>query len=473
MIKFENKDFVHTHTHSSDGSFFDAVSPIKNLVKKAREMGFPALALTDHGNISGWIKFIKECTATKDKEGNVLPYSPIKFLLGCEFYLARKQEWKNKDFQPEGKKGNRHLILIAKNFQGYQNICTLTEKAWIDGFYSNPRIDLELLAKHSSGIICSSACLSSVVNANLLYDRYDKAKKVVSIFKDIFGKDFFLEIMYHGIDAEKYIIPDIIKLSKEMDCPIQANNDVHYIEKNQALSQEVFLCMSTKNCITNPKHLRFGYDEFYLKSAEEMGRIFGDIPEAMYNTVELANRVDSEDITKNLFGGGTRLPRTKIPVEFQTTGDEMKDQFNYLKDLVHKGMRKKGWDRSPKHVEALNKELNDVWVAWENNDLDFTSYFLIKYLIFNFAEKNDIMTGPGRGSAWGSIILHCLGIAYGADPLGKTLWERFLAFKNLKFVKETDFGFEKEVNIDDLIQKQELMKDEEENMENEEEEMEE
>lgn len=231
--KLTNKDFIHWHCHGEFSSF-DGLSKVaelnldiedQHLAIKARKMGFPAVALTDHGVIAGWIKFIQACLATKDKKGRDIPYDPITPILGAEFYLARNHEWKNKELQPDGRKGNRHLNLFARNWKGYQNLCALSEKSWVDGFYHNPRIDINLLAEHSEGLMCSSACLSSLVNANLLYDRYDKAKKVCAMFMDLFGDNFFLETMYHGIPEEKAIIPDVLKLSKDMNIPVVATND--------------------------------------------------------------------------------------------------------------------------------------------------------------------------------------------------------------------------------------------------------
>lgn len=362
-------------------------------------------------------------------------------LHNCEFYLCRKQEWKNKELQPDGRKGNRHLCLFAKNYQGYKNICILSEKSWIDGFYHNPRIDLNLLAKHSEGVICSTACLSSLVNANLLYDRYDKAKKVVSILKDIFKEDLFLEVMYHGIDSEALIIPDIFKLGSDMNVPVIASNDAHYVEKSQGLSQEVLMCMSTSNCLTNPKHLKFPYEEFYLKSAEEMGKIFGHVPQCIWNTKALADRIDSDDIVKNLFGT-MRLPDISIPKEY---GNGFSGHYKYLSKLAWDGMRKKGWDKSDKHVKALNKEMEDIRVAWDSNNYNFANYFLIEREIMKWASDRGILVGPGRGSGYASVLLHCIDVAYGVDPLNyDLLWERFLGFDDKRFITDDDFGFEKD-----------------------------
>jgi len=431
-MKLSNKDFVHFHCHSYF-SKFDGLANLNELVMEARKMGFPALALTDHGNIMGWIKFIEACTSIKNKKDEPIPYDPIKPILGAEFYLSRKmdigqydkkahKQGKPKKNQPEGRKGNRHLNLYAMNWEGYQNLCTLSQKSWTDGFYSDPRIDLSLLEKYSKGIMCGSACLSSVINFNLYIGRYKEAKKACTLFKDIFGENFFLEVMYHGIIEERRIIPDIFKLSKELDIPVICTNDSHYIYKSQAKSQEVLLAMSSSRCIKDDKRLRFPYEEFYLKSAAEMGKIFGNTPQVLFNSVAMTERIDFDDIKNNLFGG-MRLPKFDIPQEY-------KSPYEYLCSLSWEGLKKVGWDKSSNHVETLKKELGDVKVAWDNNKYDFSTYFLIVRDYMQFARSKGILTGPGRGSGYASVLLRCLGITYGLDVLAHDMiWERFLAFE--------------------------------------------
>lgn len=453
-MKLKNEHFVHWHVHS-ELSAFDGLSKISkvlvkdkdgtdvsddNLVLKARKMGFPAMAITDHGVVSGWIKFIKACTATKDREGNDIPWKPITPILGCEFYLSRNHEFKNKQLQPDGRRGNRHLNVYARNWAGYQNLCALSEKSWIDGFYSNPRIDLDLLDKHSDGLSVGSACLSSLVNANLLHGRYEKAKKTVSVFKDIFGENFFLEAMFHGISEEGQILPDIFKLSADMGVPVIATNDCHYVNKQDAKSQEVLMCMSTSNCLTNPKHIRHPYGEFHLKSADEMGQIFGGVPQALLNSYGMLERINFEDINSNLFGG-MRLPKYELPEGFNTP-------MEYLEHLAMDGMHRIGWGNSKPHLDRLKIELDDVRVALDINKYDFATYFLIVWDYMNYARSKGIITGCGRGSGYSSILLRALGITYGVDPLKYgLLWERFLGFDWKRFIKESDFGLRDKIDI--------------------------
>ena len=441
--KFSNKDFVHLHCHSFF-SQFDGLSNHSDLIMEARRMGFPALAITDHGNMMGAIQQLKISKQTKTKKGDIIDLPPIKAIIGSEFYLSRQMDVGQYDGnkknplakirQPDGRRGNRHLNLYAMNYEGYQNLSMLSQKSWTHGFYSDPRIDIELLSKHCKGLMCGSACLSSVINFNLLNDQYDKAKKICILFKEMFDNNFFLEVMYHGIPEERVIIPDIFKLGKELDIPVVATNDCHYIHKNQARSQEVLMLMSTSRCIKDPKRLRFAFDEFYLKSAQEMGKIFGSRPESLTNSVMMAERINTNDIEKNLFGG-MRLPKFEIPKEYNG------DAYEYMKKLSWEGMKKLGWDKSSKHMEAFNKELEDIKVAQDINGYDFSTYFLIVRDYVKYAEDNDIMVGAGRGSGFASVILRCLDITYGPDPIEfGFIWERFLGFSSRRFFIPSDLG---------------------------------
>ncbi len=456
-MKFENKDFVHFHCHTSMSKFDGLCSP-HDLAMQARKMGFPGLAITDHGNIKGWIKFLKAARATKDKKGKDIPYAPIKPILGCEMYLARRmdigQNEEKRDTsliktnQPDGRRGNRHLNLYAMDYEGYKNICRLSQASFVDGFYYDPRVDLELLSKYSKGVMCGSACLSNVINANLMYGRYKQAKNICGILNEIYGhNNFFLEIMYHGIREEREIIPLILKLSTELNIPVVATNDVHYVFKDQGESQEVLLCMSQQKCLKDPKRLKFGHMEFYLKSAEEMAKIFGHIPHSLTNSIALAERINTKDIEENLFGG-MRLPKFDTPSKY-------KNPYEYLCDLAWEGIKKVGWDKSQKHIDALKMELADVKIAYDNNNYDFSTYFLIVRDYIQYAKDNNILVGSGRGSGYASILLRCLGITYGVDPLEyNMLWARFLGFSSQRFIKESDFGFEKELLQPSLIKEE-------------------
>lgn len=448
-----NADFVHLHNHTEYSSF-DGLNRVLSDEKDgkitrygfpmlARKMGFRALACTDHGTIGGSVKFMQECLRkAKDENGNELP--PIKPIVGCEFYLSKNRFAHSPEEQPDGRQGNRHLLLIAKNWTGYQNLCALSQESWKNTYYKDPRIDIELLARHSEGLICSSACLSSVINANLLYDRYDQAKKSVAVFKDIFEGDFYLEAMYHGIDAEAMVIPDILKLGREMDVSVIATNDVHYGCKDAGPSHELLVAMSTSRCLTDPKRLSFPYHEFYLKSAAEMAKHFGSNPEMLLNTVAVADKINSEDILNHM-KSGMRLPRYDIPAGFSSP-------HQYLEHLAWEGAKKLGWDTSAAHAGRLKIELEDIRIAWENNKYDFATYLLIVRDYIMEARKRNILTGCGRGSGYGSLLLRTLGITYGPDPLKYgLLWERFLGFDDRYFVDAADFGLDESKSVFDLV----------------------
>jgi DNA polymerase-3 subunit alpha len=429
-MKISNKDFTHIHNHT-EFSAFDGLNKMSDFPLLARKMGFKALGITDHGTVGGLVKFYQECTKSYDKNGNKIECDPIVPLLGCEFYLSKDRFAKSKKEQIDGRKGNRHIVLIAKNWIGFQNLCSLSEKSWTEGFYNDPRIDFNLLEQYRDGLICSTACLSSVVNNNLLHGRYDQARKAASKLKELFGNDFYLEVMFHGLDAERYIIPDIFKLGEELGIKVIASNDCHYSCKEDGMSHEVLMCMSTSRCLSDPKRLQFPYHEFYLKSAEEMALIFKDKVECLYNTNDIIEKVDYKNIASNF--GGMRLPKFPLPENFS-------DPHDYLEYIAQEGLKKMNLHNSKKHQDRLRLELDDVKIAKLNNNYDFATYFLIVRDYIGYAKNNNILTGCGRGSGFGSLLLKVLGITYGVDPIEHNLlWERFLGFDTKKFVKEQDF----------------------------------
>jgi DNA polymerase-3 subunit alpha len=441
-------DFVHIHNHTQY-SKFDGLSSIcdierdgekiPGLVSTAKAMGMKAVGMTDHGTFAGAIVFLKECRR-----------QDIKPILGMEAYQARNHKCKSKNDtvmhrpdgtsydvpgQQDGRKGNRHINIIAKNHKGFQNVSTLSHRASLDGYYYDPRLDFGLLAELSEGVICTSACLSNVINWNLSIDEYDKAKKAATLFKDIYGEDFYLEMMYHGLESEGRILSDIQKLAKELDIKIIATNDCHYVRKQDAEFHEVLMCMSSGRLIKDPKRLKFPYEEFYFKSKEEMAKIFGHIPSVLSNTVELAEKCDYSDI---VLGEQMLLPRFDLP-------DGYSDPYEYLSVLAWQGLKKIGFDNSTRHHERLKLELDDIKLIWDTKRYDFSTYFLIVEDIMRFAKENKIAAGI-RGSGFGSLLLKCLGITEGVDPLEQDLlWERFLGFDSKKFISEDDLGIKPEV----------------------------
>jgi len=381
-----------------------------------------AVALTDHGTVAGLIKFLKLCR----REG-------IKPILGMEAYQSRSHLHHSKKEQPEGSKGNKHLIVIAKNFTGYQNLCRIAQEAALHGvYYNRPRLDFELLEKYSEGLIISSACLQSVINFNLRIDNYNGARKAVGLFKDIFKDDFYLEMMYHGIDTEAKILPDIQKLGKETDVKLIISNDNHCIDKSDSATQEIVMCMSTKKSVKDPKRIRFPYGEFYFKTKEEMYKMFSHIPSALRNTVEIAEKCDYSELIFTEEGGAMKLPSFSSPAEFT-------NPYEYVHKLAYDGLKKLKLDKSELHCQQLALELSDIKMIYETKKYDFSTYFLIVYDIMEYARKNEIPCGV-RGSGCGSVLLYCLGI-HEVDPIKyKLLWSRFLGFESKKFISKQDFG---------------------------------
>ena len=365
--------------------------------------------------MAGAINFIKTCMKHE-----------IKPILGMESYLCRDMHQK----QVDGRRGNRHINLFAKNLEGYQNLCRLSQAASLEGFYHDNRIDLELLEKYSSQIICTSACLSNLVNWNLKIGRYEKAKKAASIFKDIFKDDYYLEIMYHGIEAEGRIIPGIQKLSKELKIKTLLTNDVHYPTKESAAYHDVVLCLSQNGkCLRNPKRLKFTSNEFYFKSTEKMREDFGrSFDQSMRNTMEVVEKCDLSDLKF----GGMNLPKFEIPSEFKTP-------YDYLSHLAWEGFKKKGFVGKEKYEERLKLELSDIKLIYDTKGFNFDVYFFLVHDITRFIREKEIPYGV-RGSGNSSLLLYCLNVSKVDPILYKLHWPRFLGFANLKFFQHSDFG---------------------------------
>jgi DNA polymerase-3 subunit alpha len=370
-------DFVQLHNHSQY-SKFDGFSSIPDMVKTAKKHGMTACGLTDHGTFAGAIEFLRTCR----KEG-------IRPVLGMEAYLSKDHCAQCKEDQPAGRRGNRHINLIAKNYAGFQNICSLSQTASLDGFYYDPRLDAELLWEHREGVIATSACLSNTINTFLADDQYDLAKKAVASFKDIYGEDFYLEMMFHGIDREAKILPEIQRLSKDMDVKIIITNDCHYIRPEDAEFHEV---------------------------------------------IKIADKCDYSDIIFVEEGGTMKLPNFAIPENF-------KSPYDYLEKMAKDGLIRLGLAKSERHVKRLDIELSDIKLIWDTKRYDFSTYFLVVEDIMRFAKKSGIDAGV-RGSGYGSLLLKCIGIVEGViDPLEfDLLWERFLGFDDKFFLTEDDFG---------------------------------
>lgn len=386
-------DFCHLHTHT-EYSLLDGAASIKKLVKRVKELGMSSCAITDHGSMYGVADFDRECRA-----------NGIHPVIGCEVYMApRSHTEKVHDIDNK----TSHLILLAKNQTGYKNLIKMVSMAYIEGFYYKPRIDKEMLRQNSEGIIALSACLAGEIPKALLRDDYEGAKKIAKEYIGILGKDnYFLEIQDHGIADQKRIIPDIIKLSKELGIGIVATNDIHYLTKADAKYQDVLMCIQMEKKVNDPDRMKFETDEFYVKSPEEMAELFSYVPEALTTTVEIANRCDVQ------FDWGSRhLPKFAVP--------DNKDAFEYLKELCYEGLEKR-YNPVPDELrERLEYEMGVI------KNMGFVDYFLIVRDFIHYARTHGVMVGPGRGSAAGSIVSYCLGIT-SIDPIKYTLiFERFL-----------------------------------------------
>ena len=400
-------DFTHLHIHT-EYSLLDGACRIKPLIKRVKELGMKAIAMTDHGAMYGAIDFYNEC-----KNNDIKP------IIGCEVYVAPRT-MKDKDSVLDKKR--YHLVLLAENNIGYQNLIKIVSGSWIDGFYSKPRVDHEILKKYHEGIICLSACIAGEVPQAILDGDYEKAKEIAKWYQDTFGKDnYFLEIQDHGLREQKESNIFIIKLARELDIPLVATNDAHYINKEDAELQKILVCISTKHTLKEDTGMSFSTNEFYVKSGEEMLDLFPAYPDALENTNKIAERCN---VTFEF--GNTKLPVYEIP------GNP--DHFEYFKNLCYNGMIKRYGNNYPsEYLDKLNYELGVI------KQMGFIDYFLIVWDYINYARSVGIPVGPGRGSGAGSLAAYACGIT-DVDPIKyKLIFERFL---NPERVSMPDFDID-------------------------------
>lgn len=405
------KDFAHLHVHT-EYSLLDGACRIKPLVTSARELGMTSLAITDHGTMYGTIDFYKECI----NQG-------IKPIIGCEVYCAARTRY-DRDSQKDS--NLYHLVLLAKNPAGYQNLLKLVSFASIEGFYYKPRVDWELLQKYNEGIVASSACLAGEIPQLILANRYEDAKKIANRFVEVYGRDnFFLEIQNHGIREQLVVNAEIEKMGKELKIPLVATNDVHYIKKTHSFHHEVLLCIQTGKNLEDENRMRFQGEEFYLKSREEMTKLFPGNIEAIENTLVIA-----EKCNLNMQFGQLHLPDYQVPKGF--------DIDSYLAFLCKGGATKRYEQITAETENRLDYELGII------KQMGFSGYFLIVWDMIRFAKERGIFVGPGRGSAAGSLVAFCLEIT-DIDPLKyDLLFERFLNPERVSMPDiDTDFCFER------------------------------
>ena len=388
------QSFVHLHAHT-EYSLLDGASRIDALFERARGYGMPALAMTDHGAMYGALNFYEAGLA-----------SGVKPILGVETYVAPGSRFDRSPGESEEK--YRHLTLLARNDAGYRNLLKLVTDAHIDGFYHRPRIDKELLAAHSDGLVALSGCLASEIAQLLLGSQDGKAKEVAGQFGDIMGPgNFFIELQDHGIDDQRTILPKLVELASWTDVPLVATNDLHYTERADAKPHDVLLCIQQQKVQTDTNRLKFDTDEFYLKTAEEMRATFAELPEACDNTLRIAEMCEL-----TLSYGDLHLPRFEPP-----HGEPLEA---YLRDLVFRGAQDRYGPLTPEIRDRIEHEL-DVIVR-----MGFAGYFLIVWDLIRFARDSGIRVGPGRGSAAGSVVSYALRIT-DLDPLRYGLiFERFL-----------------------------------------------
>lgn len=413
-------DFVHLHTHS-DYSLLDAISAIPRLVDKAHRLGMPALALTDHGNMFGAIKFYKTC-----REYGLKP------ILGSEFYISPGSRF-NKTGSEQTVK-YYHLILLAKDQEGYHNLMELSSRSYLEGFYYRPRIDEELLLKYNKGLICLTACLAGEIPSLILQDHFEEARRRASFYRDLFGPDnFFLELQYHGIPEQRKVNEKLIELSKALGIKLVATNDIHYIEKAEAKAQEIAICIGTNKKLSEDKRLKFGPAEFYFKTAEEMTAVFVGYEDALRQSLLIAESCHLE----------IPLPGPELPVYSVPEGYTLE---SYLESLALHGLTERYENVTTEMMTRLKYELEVI------NKMGFTGYFLIVWDFIHFAKSQGIPVGPGRGSGAGSLAAYCLGIT-DIDPLKYgLLFERFLNPERISMPDfDIDFCFARRNEVIDYV----------------------
>lgn len=425
--------FVHLHVHT-EFSLLDGAAKIKQLVALSAERGNKAVAITDHGNMYGTLQFYTECLS-----------HGIKPIIGSEFYVCEDHK------QRGGKPVLNHLILLAKNNEGYKNLLKLSSISFVDGFYYKPRIDYNLLEQYHEGIICLSACLAGSIPQMILQNRLEDAEKLALRLKGLFGDDFYLEIQNHGIEEQKIVMVELAKMSKKLGIKLVATNDVHYINKEDAEMQDVLMCVQMGKQIDDPDRLKFQTQEFYLKTYEEMALAFQGYEEALETTVEIADKCDV--VIKSKLHGELGLeekyvlPASKNYIP-QYQPENGMTCFEFLKDMTYKGLYKKYKNVTPEILERAESELTII------HDLGFVEYFLVVWDYINYARNHDIPVGPGRGSGAGSIVAYAISITL-IDPLKYDLiFERFIHKERVSMPDfDVDFDYDRRGEVIEYVRR--------------------
>ena len=413
------KQFVHLHVHT-EYSLLDGACRIDRMFDRLKELGQTAIAITDHGVMYGCVDFYKAA-----KKAGVKP------IIGCEVYVATRSRFDKVNRID----GSNHLVLLCKNETGYKNLIKLVSAGFIEGFYSKPRVDKELLEQHHEGLVCLSACLAGEIPQALLAGDYEKAKAAALYFNDLFGQgNFYIEIQDHGIDAQQQILPLLIRLARETGIPLVATNDAHYLRKEDSKMQSILICIQTGKTVQDADKLEFETDEFYLKSTEEMYDLFSIAPDACENTVKIAEMCDFD-----FEFGVTKLPYFEAP-------DGMDNQV-YFEKLCREGLvRRYGDVVTDEMRERLEYEIDVI------RRMGYTNYYLIVFDFINYAKQQGIPVGPGRGSGAGSLAAYCVGIT-NIDPIRyNLLFERFLNPERVSMPDfDVDFCYERRQEVIDYV----------------------
>ncbi len=412
--------FAHLHVHS-EYSLLDGACRIEPMLDKIKSMGQTSVALTDHGVMYGVVDFYKAAKARG--------LNPI---IGCEVYVAPRSRFD----KVHGIDNERyHLILLCKNNTGYKNLIKLVSEGWVNGFYTKPRVDKELLEQHHEGLIALSGCLAGEVARALERNDYEEAKKVAEWYNGVFGEgNYYLEIQNHGLDEQLRINPMLISLSKELNIPLAATNDAHYMDKQDSKIQQVLICIQTNHTLGEDTGLEFGTQEFYLKSEEEMREAFSECPQAVDNTAKIAEQCHVE-----FEFGKTKLPHFDVPDGWS--------HFDWFANLCRKGLKERYGDSPPQeYIDRLEYELGII------DKMGYTDYYLIVHDFIRHAKSVGIPVGPGRGSGAASICAYCIGIT-GIDPMKyNLLFERFLNPERVSMPDfDVDFCFERRGEVIDYV----------------------
>ena len=399
--------FVHLHLHT-DYSMLDGACDVEKLVQCVKELGMPAVAMTDHGNIFGAVNFV-----------NAAHKVGVKPIVGCELYICKKQDHNIERTPPDGDTYN-HLLVLAENEEGYRNLIKITSEASLHGFYYKPRVSKKFLAEHSRGLIGLSGCLKGEVAERLMEGNYEAASEAAGSYRDIFGKEnFYLEIQDQGLEMEHRIHPDLFRLEKDLGLPLVATNDSHYLCENDAHAQDVMICIQTGKSIQDTNRMKFDGTQFYVKSHEEMARVFKDAPDVLSRTLAIAERCNMRlEKISNPFPHFDVPPGFTLDTYFEhVTREGFARRLELLRELELAGRLKHS---IAEYEQRLARELAII------QQMNFSGYFLIVWDFIRYAKEHNIPVGPGRGSAAGSLVSHSLGIT-DLDPLQhELLFERFL-----------------------------------------------